>query len=285
MRAIFAFGLAVPAAAGDGAALDRLVRAYPEQLAGHDGTVLVWRDGTRMQADDGVPGKTEDEAIDHGSILDQLRPDPVDPGRVRNRAFFDKLYGDCHAGGVEPELVAVRWLPEHAGQSVRATTVEGVADALAAVSAELDALPDKERRYVLPSAGAYNCRSVARTTRPSMHAYGAAIDVNTRLTNSWTWGGPPRPVPPSVVAIFAQHGFIWGGNWTHFDTMHFEYRPELLPGYAASRSSAASSASPMPVVPVAVQPGPITSGVRSPDASTSAQARSTSDASSSSPNE
>ena len=23
-------------------------------------------------------------------------------------------------------------------------------------------------------------------------------------------------------------GFIWGGRWYHYDTMHFEYRPELL---------------------------------------------------------
>lgn len=25
-----------------------------------------------------------------------------------------------------------------------------------------------------------------------------------------------------------KHGFIWGGCWYHYDTMHFEYRPELL---------------------------------------------------------
>jgi peptidoglycan L-alanyl-D-glutamate endopeptidase CwlK len=30
------------------------------------------------------------------------------------------------------------------------------------------------------------------------------------------------------VTIFENHGFIWGGKWYHFDTMHFEYRPELL---------------------------------------------------------
>jgi hypothetical protein len=30
------------------------------------------------------------------------------------------------------------------------------------------------------------------------------------------------------VDIFERHGFIWGGKWGHFDTMHFEYRPELL---------------------------------------------------------
>ena len=28
--------------------------------------------------------------------------------------------------------------------------------------------------------------------------------------------------------IFERHGFIWGGKWHHYDTMHFEYRPELL---------------------------------------------------------
>jgi hypothetical protein len=30
------------------------------------------------------------------------------------------------------------------------------------------------------------------------------------------------------VDIFERHGFIWGGKWAHYDTMHFEYRPELL---------------------------------------------------------
>ena len=29
-------------------------------------------------------------------------------------------------------------------------------------------------------------------------------------------------------ARFETHGFIWGGKWYHYDTMHFEYRPELL---------------------------------------------------------
>jgi hypothetical protein len=28
--------------------------------------------------------------------------------------------------------------------------------------------------------------------------------------------------------VFEKHGFIWGGKWYHYDTMHFEYRPELL---------------------------------------------------------
>jgi len=31
-----------------------------------------------------------------------------------------------------------------------------------------------------------------------------------------------------IVDIFERHGFIWGGKWYHFDTLHFEYRPEIL---------------------------------------------------------
>jgi peptidoglycan LD-endopeptidase CwlK len=37
-----------------------------------------------------------------------------------------------------------------------------------------------------------------------------------------------------IVAIFEKHGFIWGGKWYHYDTMHFEYRPELMPARAAT---------------------------------------------------
>ena len=34
--------------------------------------------------------------------------------------------------------------------------------------------------------------------------------------------------PKAVVDIFEQHGFVWGGKWVLWDTIHFEYRPELL---------------------------------------------------------
>jgi hypothetical protein len=36
-------------------------------------------------------------------------------------------------------------------------------------------------------------------------------------------------IPWEIVEIFEKYGFIWGGKWYHCDTMHFEYRPELLP--------------------------------------------------------
>lgn len=35
-------------------------------------------------------------------------------------------------------------------------------------------------------------------------------------------------IPRKIVEIFEKHGFIWGGAWYHYDTMHFEFRPEIL---------------------------------------------------------
>ena len=70
-----------------------------------------------------------------------------------------------------------------------------------------------------------------------MHGYGAAIDINVALSDYWLWeraAGHAHQTPPEIVAIFERHGFIWGGKWSHYDTMHFEYRPELLAGSSAS---------------------------------------------------
>jgi hypothetical protein len=230
--------------------VDALLRAYPEQLAGFDGTYLLWRDGTRMAVDDGRPDKSMAEQIRDGSILDQLRlaypagapivPPTDDPGRVRNRAFFTKMYGDCRAGEVTPKLVRIVWLPKSWGHPISVTSVNGVDRHLAAISRQLDELPAEDKAFLFPIGGTYACRSVADTGQTSMHAWGAAIDINTRYSDYWLWhrgsgGGMPayvNRIPAEIVAIFEKHGFIWGGRWAHFDTMHFEYRPELIGGDA-----------------------------------------------------
>ncbi len=199
-----------------------------------------------MPLADGTASKTFPELLRHASIVDQLRlPYPrgplekppavdADPGRFRNAAFLTKMYGDCQKGEVTPHLVALAWLPKSWGQSIRITSVNGVDEQLRAVSAEIDALPEKIKRAAYPIAGTYNCRAVADTGQPSPHGYGIAIDLNTAVSDYWYW----RPhdgairyrnrMPAEIVTIFEKHGFIWGGKWYHFDTMHFEYRPELL---------------------------------------------------------
>ena len=100
------------------------------------------------------------------------------------------------------------------------------------VSDEIEASLGAEfHKYVSKTAGTFNWRKIAGTDRISTHAFGTAIDINTKYSNYWQWDGNmtwKNLIPIEIVEIFEKHGFIWGGKWYHYDTMHFEYRPELL---------------------------------------------------------
>ena len=226
----------------------RLLAAYPEHIIASDGGALVWRDGTRTPLDDGLAEKSFSAWLSTPDLKDMFRiaypaganatapmPD-ADPGRARNAAFFQKMYGDCSKHQVAPQLADVAWLPGRSKLNLKVTRVNGVDRKLAAVSAELDALPAPFTRFLLPPAGTYNCRAVAGTDQASAHGYGIAVDISLRHAHYWRWSKPDaagRPVwrneiPIEIVRIFEKHGFIWGGRWHHYDTMHFEYRPELL---------------------------------------------------------
>jgi hypothetical protein len=96
----------------------------------------------------------------------------------------------------------------------------------------------------LESISTWNWRNIANTQSRSYHAYGAAIDLLspsrrgmetywqwTAEKNSRWWAVPyeKRLHPPDkVIKAFEAYGFIWGGKWRFYDTMHFEYRPEIL---------------------------------------------------------
>jgi hypothetical protein len=90
----------------------------------------------------------------------------------------------------------------------------------------------------------WNWRSIANTQSRSFHAYGAAIDILPKTMGGkesyWLWTARTQPEwwavpytrrihpPDAVIRIFEDYGFVWGGKWAFFDTMHFEYRPEIL---------------------------------------------------------
>lgn len=231
-----------------GAVAARLIAAYPAFLARREGNALVWRDGKRMAIDDGRGLKTPAARIEAPDLKDMLTtPYPVgvapppardaDPGRARNSDFFTAMYGDCRRDEVRANLVPVVWLPRKWEKTLQVTRINGVAERLAAVSAELDRLPARFDVYLYPPAGTYNCRVIAGTERVSPHGLGIAIDISTKQADYWRWAKPAADgryayrnrMPPEIVAVFEKHGFIWGGKWYHYDTMHFEYRPELLP--------------------------------------------------------
>lgn len=122
------------------------------------------------------------------------------------------------------------WLPSHGAKKLRFNHLHGAAKALQAVSNELDALDEDYLKYVDAPSGTFNYRKIAGTSRLSMHSYGIAIDINTKTGDYWRWstsGKYQNKIPEKIVHIFEKHGFVWGGRWHHFDTLHFEYRPEL----------------------------------------------------------
>jgi len=226
---------------------ERIIRAYPDHLDRLEGRDLVWKDGTRVPFDDGETNKPFETLLDRPDIEDQLAlrypiefsrqrpPLNFDPGRFRNEKFFAKMYGDCTKGEVVRKLTSVAWLPKRGGGMLQVTTVNGVATKLRAVSDELEQLPEKFTKFLVPAAGGYVCRPIAGTSNRSVHSYGAAIDINAAAGDYWRWQTKGayqyrNKVPPEIVRTFEKHGFIWGGKWYHFDTMHFEYRPELLQG-------------------------------------------------------
>lgn len=227
----------------------RLLAAYPDFLDRIEGNALIWKDGTRMTIDDKKGGKDFASLLGSPDIKDmffarypagtpaQAPAVDSDPGRVRYEPLFDKMYGDCRKGEVQAKLVDVVWLPRKWGKALRVSSINGVAARLAAVSRDLDELPARFDPFLKPAAGTFNCRAIAGTDRVSAHGHGIAIDIATERAHYWRWSKPDaagRPIyrneiPSEIVEVFEKHGFIWGGRWYHFDTMHFEYRPELLP--------------------------------------------------------
>jgi len=220
-----------------------LVSAYPEHLLRHSGNSLLWKDGTRMLLDDGL-GKTHQQRLVSADIEDMLQqtyPANIcpgnqlainfDPGRIRNSAFFKKMYGHNRAE-VRNNLVKINWF----GQPIYVTKVNAIDKKLTIIIAELKNLPAKFRKYLYPSEGGFNWRVIAGTKRLSAHSFGAALDLNSRFADYWWWNGDKQgrvsayrnKIPREIVEIFERHGFIWGGKWYHYDTMHFEYRPELI---------------------------------------------------------
>lgn len=217
-----------------------LISAYPDFIKSYNNGYIEFKDGTSMLYNDGKE-KTFDEKLDNSDLEDMFyvpyalpNPKPeylADAGRSRNEALFKKMYGNS-AAAVQKNLVNVPWF----GQNVKFTSVNGAAEQLKKVAAELAKYP--ELRKYLKSSGSFYWRKVRGANRMSAHSYGIAFDIGVEHSDYWLWKNPKASettkisyvnrIPAKIVEIFQKHGFIWGGSWYHFDTMHFEYRPEIL---------------------------------------------------------
>jgi hypothetical protein len=221
-----------------------IVDSYPDAIARVDerdgALVLVFADGREAPWDDGLD-KDSETRLESPDLEDTVvvpypagreataPPEGVEPGRARHRALLENAYGRDERA-VRARLVELAW---PGGGQVRVTERNGAADALRAVISSLAALSDDARRCIREPIGSFSFRNIRGTDRPSPHAFGIAIDLNPVCGEYWRWQRPfegefRNRMPREVVDLFEAQGFIWGGRWHHYDTFHFEYRPELF---------------------------------------------------------
>lgn len=223
----------------------KLLKAYPSQIKEYDGTFIILKNGTKIRYKENIE-KPHNELInssDLGDIFYYNYPKGKienieknhDPGRIRNEELLKQMYGSTSAE-VQKNLVTITWCPNLVNQKLRVNKINGVDKQLQKISEELDKHP--ELKDYLSSSGVFNWRKIKGTDRLSSHSFGTAMDINVKYSNYWQWDCRcssedtelkyKNRVPQLIVDIFEKHGFIWGGKWYHYDTMHFEYRPELI---------------------------------------------------------
>ena len=224
--------------------IQKFVLSYPDFIVKDSANYIIWEDGTKMIFDTGIKSQDFDEILNNPDLKAQVSiPYPMgseyseptlnqDPGRIRYEPFFKKMYGNTKTE-VEKNLLTIYWLPSTINKKLRITKINGIAEKLQAISDELDTLTHLHK-YINNPGGTYYWRKISGTNRLSTHSFGIAFDINVNHSNYWKWDSKKNDVleyrnkiPIEIVLIFEKHGFIWGGKWYHYDTMHFEYRPEL----------------------------------------------------------
>lgn len=227
---------------------NQLVKAYPGFIKEVNNNYIIWKDGTKMQYTDSHRIKLPKQLLEHPSPTDQFTwpytmsdtvteiPKNHDPGRIRHLPLFEKMYGQTEQE-VRKKLVPVAWLPNTTKDTLLFNRENGAAAALQKVVEELDRLPHL-LPYLKKPGGTFVWRPISGTARSSAHSFGIAIDINVDSSHYWQWDCSctneeqtltyHNRIPMAVVRIFEKHKFIWGGRWYHYDTMHFEYRPEFF---------------------------------------------------------
>lgn len=215
------------------------------------GAFIPWRASARPARDGGVArtdaGDEDEEEFAEVVDLESIYEVPYvagpivpldasdagaieDPGRVRIEQLFLTTYGQSR-GEVFDRLAKVRFF------GLRYPFHELAAEPLRRVVARLEPQVQdnpKLRPFLTEIGGTFIWRKIARSKNLSTHAFGIAIDLNVDRAHYWRWQRRGEPlkwnnkVPQAIVDAFEAEGFIWGGRWLHYDTMHFEYRPELL---------------------------------------------------------
>ncbi|MCQ2982946.1 MAG: M15 family metallopeptidase [Treponemataceae bacterium] len=157
--------------------------------------------------------------------------------------FFDAVYSATSERDIERHIQRMTFLGK------RTRVHERIAEPLRRVEKRIldECARDAElQKFVdgLASCDAFTWRLIDGTNRKSFHSLGIALDMVPVYYGGeafWSWARDHNPtgwmftplrrrwMPPKfIIDAFEAEGFIWGGYWSVWDNMHFEYHPELI---------------------------------------------------------
>lgn len=237
---------------------DYIEKITLSQVILKDGTVFDWRPPKEK--------RTEEEVLNNPSLIEQCLPIYIPgkdwkthsdhdwhAGRFRESHFFKALFGQSEMEA-KKKLTPIKWMEKtFKEKSVFVTTALNVSEVFQKLSTALEKLPNDVQHTFLEEIGGTFCwRVIAGTKRLSSHSFGMTLDLDASQCEYWLWDYRAahkigdsvilkeedilacdlpewrNRVPFEIVELFEQYGFIWGGKWRKYDTMHFEYRPEFF---------------------------------------------------------
>lgn len=225
-----------------------IMMGYPEDIAGvekgsGDRLYLVTKSNRKILYDDKKEKNFDSKfySPDIQDMMEQVYPlqtiskvmdKNFDPGRIRVYSLLSEVYGASKSASSK-NLANVNLgfgsFQFNKRNNAAASLKKAVEEASAAAKSD-----PKIWGCMAPSSGTYNYRVISGTGQLSPHAFGIAIDLARDRRDYWKWAsieqGSARikEYSPQLVSIFESNNFVWGGKWSHFDILHFEYRPEII---------------------------------------------------------
>ncbi|MEI0612738.1 M15 family metallopeptidase [Brachyspira pilosicoli] len=168
--------------------------------------------------------------------------------RINNKKIINNTFLNTLYDGSSPKTM-MRHIKTVSILGYRTSIHDYIVEPLSNASVEVKSMAQTNvqvKNYLasLKTVSGYVWKIISKSASRSYHSYGVAVDTLPKRSNgkqiywAWTrvnnkeWYAVPfndRWNPPKeVIKIFEKYGFIWGGKWHNYDTVHFEYRPELI---------------------------------------------------------
>lgn len=235
-------------------------RPWPALLV--DNRLFYWIEGRILAAEDTADWEkysAEDFYFYPKEVADPLRHSPQwieylestanavvkkTPRPYINPEFWNTLHRSHNRRDTESSLRAGRFFKRLVVGQERIWPALGAAEAELSQKAESDPELKHFLTAQMNAVYSFSWRTIAKTQKRSTHSYGTSLDTvdtrNRKKATYWLWrriqGSPwareplsMRWAPPrAFIEIMEKYGFAWGGKWNFYDTIHFEYRPDIL---------------------------------------------------------